>query len=48
LEKIDARVKEYVLKNSNITEQLYKEQEMHQWYMTSDEMLKYGLVDEIL
>ena len=47
-ESIDDMIKKYIINNTNIDEDLYDRMERKEWYMTSDEMLKYGLVDEIL
>lgn len=47
-QKVNKRIEAYIIENSGITKQMYKKMEGKQWYMTSDEMLKYGLVDEIL
>lgn len=46
--KIDDKIKKYILKNTDITEKQYSAMERKQWYMDADETLKYGLVDEIL
>ncbi len=46
--KIDGKIKKYILQNTNITEKEYNAMERKQWYMDSNAMLKYGLVDEIL
>lgn len=47
-EAIEQKVKDYILANSNISPELYDKMERKEWYMTSDEMHEYGLVDEIL
>lgn len=46
--KIDTKIKKYILHNTNITEKEYSAMERKQWYMDANTMLKYGLVDEIL
>jgi len=46
--KINKKIEDYMIKNSIITSAMYKKMKTKQWFMTSDEMLKYGLVDEIL
>lgn len=47
-EKYDEKLKEYVLTHSKITEAEYERMERYEWYMTSDDMLAYGLVDEVI
>lgn len=47
-ETVDEMIREYIIANTNIDHDLYERMERKEWYMTSDEMLKYGLVDEIL
>lgn len=47
-DKIDTKIKEYILSNTTIPENVYDEHNRKQWYLTSDEMLQYGLVDAIL
>lgn len=45
---VDNKIKEYIIKNTNITEELYQMHHRKQWYLTSDELLQYHLVDEII
>lgn len=47
-EKMDEEIKQYMLSHSKMTEEEYVKMERYEWYMTSDEMLRLGLVDEIL
>lgn len=47
-EKFDEKIKEYILSHSKITLEEYEKNERYEWYLTSDEMLKKGLVDKIL
>ena len=46
--KYKKKIKDFMLYNSKITENEYEKMSRHEWYMTSEEMLKYGLVDEII
>lgn len=46
--KMNKKIEDYIVDNSTITRAMYKKMKTKQWFMTSDEMLKYGLVDEIL
>lgn len=48
LDKYQQKIKDFVLENSKITEEQFQSIERHEWYLTAQDMLKYGLVDEIL
>lgn len=45
---INDRIREYVIKNTNISAECYDQHYRKQWYLTSQEMLNYGLVNEII
>lgn len=45
---IDNKIRDYIVANTNISEELYQQHHRKQWYITAEEMLKYGLVDEII
>lgn len=45
---INDRIREYVIKNTNIDAECYDQHYRKQWYLTSQEMLSYGLVNEII
>lgn len=47
-ENVDNRIREYIIANTNISDELYEKHHRKQWYITADEMLAYGLVDEII
>ncbi len=47
-ERYEAKIKEYILSHTNITEEIYKEIERQEFWMDAEDMLKYGIVDEIL
>ena len=47
-EEFEAKIKEYMLSHSKITEEEYEKFNKKEWYMTSEDMLKYGLVDEVI
>lgn len=47
-DRIDALVKDYILTHTKITEEQYTKNIDVEWYMTSDEMLELGIVDEII
>ncbi|WP_099301840.1 ClpP family protease [Bacillus sp. Marseille-P3800] len=46
--RLDERVKNYVVSNSNISEDLYTEKEDEEWYIFADDGIELGLVDQIL
>lgn len=45
---IDNKIRAYVIKNTNISDELYQQHHRKQWYITAEEMLEYKLVDEII
>jgi len=45
---VDNKIKNYIITNTNITEELYDAHHRKQWYISADEMLEYGLIDEII
>ena len=45
---VNARIRDYVIKNTNISPELYDSHYRKQWYLTAQEMLEYHLVDEII
>lgn len=47
-ERYEAKIKEYILSHTNITKEIYKEIERQEFWMDAEDMLKYGIVDEIL
>jgi ATP-dependent Clp protease protease subunit len=47
-EKYESRIKAYILSHTNISEEMYKEIERQEFWMSSDDMLKYGIVSEII
>ena len=46
--KYEDRVKEYVLTHSDITPEFYEKIERQEYWMDSEEMLRLGIVDEII
>lgn len=46
--KVDHSIRDYVVANTNITAEEYKEHERHQWYLTAKEMKEKGLIDIII
>lgn len=46
--KIENETKEYILSHTLITEDLYERNYRKDWWMTSDDIIKYGLADEII
>lgn len=47
-EKMDTKIKDYILTHSKITNDEYEKMDRTEWYMTSDEMLRTGLIDEVI
>jgi ATP-dependent Clp endopeptidase proteolytic subunit ClpP len=47
-EKYEVKIKDYVLTHSKITDSEYEKMQKTEWYMTAEDMIKHGLVDEIL
>ena len=47
-ENVDNRIRQYIVENTKISEDLYEKHHRKQWYITATEMLEYGLVDEII
>lgn len=45
---VDNKIRDYIIANTNITEELYDAHHRKQWYISADEMLEYGLIDEII
>lgn len=47
-EKYEEKIKDFILSHSKITDKEYKKMEKTEWYMISEDMLNYGLVDEVI
>ena len=47
-DRIDDLIKDYLLSHTKITQEQYEEKIDVEWYLTSDEMLELGIVDEII
>lgn len=45
---VDNKIRDYVINNTKITGELYTAHHRKQWYLTAEEMLQYGLIDEII
>ena len=46
--KTDSTIRNYVVSNTNITEEEYKHNERRQWYLNAREMKEKGLIDIII
>lgn len=46
--RAEDRIKQYVISNSKLTEEMYDEKFRVEWYMFADEALEYGFTDEIV
>ena len=47
-DKLDKDIKQFILDNTAITEELYDSKARHQWFLTAQEMYEYKLIDKIL
>ena len=45
---VDNKIRDYIITNTNITEELYDAHHRKQWYISAEEMLEYGLINEII
>jgi ATP-dependent Clp endopeptidase proteolytic subunit ClpP len=46
--KYEEKIKEFILTHSKISEEEYEKMSRYEWYLVSEDMEKYGLVDEII
>lgn len=44
----DTKIRDYIINNTNITAELYDSHYRKQWYLDSSDMLKYGLINQIV
>lgn len=47
-ERYEKKIKDYILSHTKIDEDMYKDIERQEFWMDADDMLKYGIVDEII
>ena len=47
-ERYEEKIKAYILSHTKIDEDMYKEIERQEFWMDANDMLKYGIVDEII
>jgi len=47
-ERYEELIKEYILNHTTIDEKMYKEIERQEFWMTADDMKKYGIVNEVI
>ena len=47
-ERYEEKIKAYILSHTKITEEMYEKIERQEFWMDADDMLKYGIVDEII
>ena len=47
-DKVDNDIKDFIVQNTNITEELYNSKTRHQWFISSKEMKELNLIDEII
>lgn len=46
-DNIDKQIRKFFVDNTNISEEEYDSHTRHQWFLDSEEMLKFGLIDEV-
>ena len=47
-EQLEERVRKYIVSRTKITEEMYDSNYRRDWFMFSDEMIKYGIADKII
>ena len=47
-DKVDNDIKDFIIKHTNITQELYDSKTRHQWFISSQEMKELNFIDEIL
>ena len=47
-ERVDEEIRTFILENTNITAEQYDLKARHQWFLSSQEMIEYGMMDKIL
>lgn len=47
-DKIDEQIRDFIVKNTNITKDEYDSHTRHQWFFFANEMLEKGLIDRII
>ena len=47
-ERYEQKIKDYIISHTKIDEQMYSQIERQEFWMDADDMLKYGIVDEII
>ena len=47
-EAVDEQIKQFIISNTNITDELYSSKTRHQWFLNSKDMKELGLIDCIL
>lgn len=47
-DRVDKDIRDFIIKNTNITDELYDEHARKQWFLSANEMKQYNLVDKII
>ena len=47
-DKVDAGIRQFIIDNTNITEEQYDSKTRHQWFLTAKEMKELNLIDNII
>jgi len=46
--RFEKKIEDFILENTKIPKDEYEKMSRYEWYLTSEDMLKYGLVEEII
>ena len=46
--RFNEKMEEFIVKSTRITKEKLKEKKRHEWFLTSEEMLELGIVEEII
>ena len=46
--KVDEDIRNFIISNTNITEELYDSKARKQWFISAEEALELNLIDEIM
>jgi ATP-dependent protease ClpP protease subunit len=47
-DRVDEQIKNFLITNTNITEEDYESHSRHQWFMNADELKQFNMVDKII
>lgn len=47
-DKLEIKIKNFILLNTKISEELYDQKSSDEWYMLGDEALEFGIIDKVI